>query len=98
RVYVHEPAIWLENRRRQRVEGREVRTPLFKIFKRHLLGNTFTACWMMASAFVVGYSIGGLFPSYLQRDLHLSPAYVALPGVVTEPGVLSFGNVVGMVR
>jgi len=79
RVYVHEPAIWLENRRRQRVEGREVRTPLFKIFKRHLLGNTLTACWMMASAFVVGYSIGGLFPSYLQRDLHLSPAFVALP-------------------
>jgi SHS family lactate transporter-like MFS transporter len=33
----------------------------------------------MASAFVVGYSVGGLFPTYLQKDLHLSPGLVALP-------------------
>jgi SHS family lactate transporter-like MFS transporter len=38
-----------------------------------------TACWMMASAFVVGYSVGGMFPSYLQKDLGLPTAYVALP-------------------
>ncbi len=53
--------------------------PLLKIFKRGLLCNTLTACWWMASAFVVGYSIGGLFPTYLQKDLHLSPGLVALP-------------------
>jgi SHS family lactate transporter-like MFS transporter len=29
RRYVKEPEVWLENRRRQRVEKREVRTPLF---------------------------------------------------------------------
>ena len=29
--------------------------PLLKIFKRGLLYNTLTACWWMASAFVVGY-------------------------------------------
>jgi MFS transporter, SHS family, lactate transporter len=44
-----------------------------------LLANTLTACWWMASAFVVGYSVGGLFPTYLQKDLHLSPGLVALP-------------------
>src|SRR5271166_1253608 len=44
-----------------------------------LLANTLTACWWMASAFVVGYSIGGLFPTYLQKDLQLSPGLVALP-------------------
>jgi SHS family lactate transporter-like MFS transporter len=33
----------------------------------------------MASAFIVGYSIGGMFPTYLQKDLQLSPALVALP-------------------
>ena len=44
-----------------------------------MLANTLTACWMMASAFVVGYSVGGMFPSYLQKDLGLAPGYVALP-------------------
>ena len=33
----------------------------------------------MASAFVVGYSVGGMFPSYLQKDLGLPTGYVALP-------------------
>jgi len=79
RRYVKEPPVWLENRRRQRAEGREMKMPLFSIFRRNMLGNTLTACWMMASAFVVGYSVGGMFPSYLQRDLHLAPAMVALP-------------------
>jgi MFS transporter, SHS family, lactate transporter len=79
RIFVNEPPVWLENRRLQRTLHREVRTPLFSIFKGALLGNTLTACWMMASAFVVGYSIGGLFPTYLQKDLHLTPGHVALP-------------------
>jgi MFS transporter, SHS family, lactate transporter len=79
RIYVKEPAVWLENRRLQRAQKREVRVPLLKIFKRGMFGNTLTACWWMASGFVVGYSIGGLFPTYLQRDLHLSPGLVALP-------------------
>ena len=67
RKYVKEPEIWIENRRKQRAENREFRAPLFSIFKRGVLANTLTACWMMASAFVVGYSVGGMFPSYLQR-------------------------------
>jgi len=79
RIFVKEPPVWLENRRLQRTQHREVRTPLFSIFKRGLLGNTLTACWMMASAFVVGYSIAGLFPTYLQKDLHPTPGHVALP-------------------
>jgi SHS family lactate transporter-like MFS transporter len=82
RKHVKEPPVWLENRRRQRAEGREVKVPLLSIFKRALIGNTVTACWWMASGFVVGYSIGGLFPTYLQRDLHLSPGLVALPVMV----------------
>jgi MFS transporter, SHS family, lactate transporter len=43
------------NRRRQGAENREVRAPLFTIFKRGLLGNTLTACWWMASGFVTYY-------------------------------------------
>ena len=36
----------------------------------------------MASGFIIGYSIGGLFASYLQKDLGLSPGLVALPIMV----------------
>jgi MFS transporter, SHS family, lactate transporter len=79
RFFVKEPPVWVENRRLQRSQHREVRIPLFSIFKRQVLANTLTACWFMASAFVMGYSIGGLFPTYLQKDLGLSAGYVALP-------------------
>src|SRR5260370_7752098 len=79
RFFVKEPEIWVENRRLQRTQHREVRAPLFTIFKRAMLGNTLTACWWMASAFVTGFSILALFPTYLQKDLGLSPGFVALP-------------------
>ena len=84
RIYVKEPPVWLENRRLQRAQNREVRAPLLSIFKRQVLGNTLTACWMMASAFVVGYSVGGMFPSYLQKDLGLSSGLVALPVMLSS--------------
>jgi len=84
RIFVKEPPVWLENRRLQRTQKREVRAPLFSIFKRQVLFNTFTACWMMASAFVVGYSVGGMFPSYLQKDLGFSPGLVALPVMLSS--------------
>src|SRR5499427_3444840 len=79
RIFVKEPRVWLENRRLQRAQHREVRTPLFSIFKRGLLGNTLTACLMMASAFVIYYANYALFATHLQLDLKLSPALVALP-------------------
>ena len=69
RKYVKEPAVWLENRRKQREQKREVQAPLFVIFKRQLLGNTLTACWWMASCFVTYYSIWALFATHLQKDL-----------------------------
>jgi MFS transporter, SHS family, lactate transporter len=79
RRYVKEPEIWARNRTIQREQRREVRAPLLNIFKVNALGNTLNACWWMASGFVIGYSIGGLFPTYLQKDLGLSPGLVALP-------------------
>jgi len=79
RFFVKEPEVWVENRRLQRTQQREVRAPLFSIFKRGMLANTLTACWWMGSAFVVGYSILALFPTYLQKDLGLSSGLVALP-------------------
>jgi len=79
RKFVKEPPIWLENRRRQRAEHREVRAPLLSIFKPRVLGNTLTACVWMAGGFVAYYSVNALFATHLQKDLHLAPGLVATP-------------------
>src|SRR6516162_4658171 len=44
-----------------------------------MLFTTLTACWWMASGFITGYSQGGMFPTYLQKEVGLSPAFVTLP-------------------
>jgi MFS transporter, SHS family, lactate transporter len=79
RIFVKEPEVWVENRRQQTLQNREVRAPLLSIFKPGLLGNTLTTCLMMASAFVIYYANYALFATHLQLDLKLSPALVALP-------------------
>ena len=91
RRYVKEPEVWLENRRRQRAENREVTVPLFSIFKLAILGNTMTACWWMASNFIVAYSMTGMFATWLQKDLQLSPALVALPVMLLSIGQFGSG-------
>ena len=95
RRYVKEPEVWLENRRRQRAEKREVKVPLFSIFKLAILGNTVTACWWMASNFIVAYSMTGMFATWLQKDLQLSPALVALPVMLLSIGQFGSGVVWG---
>src|ERR1700758_5343021 len=79
RYFVKEPPVWVENRRRQREEEREVRLPLVSIFKRGMIGNTLLACWWMAGGLVTYYSINSLFATHLQKDLGLSPALIATP-------------------
>jgi MFS transporter, SHS family, lactate transporter len=88
RYYVKEPEIWLENRRQQREQQREVRAPLIKIFQRGMLSNTLMACWWMASNFVLYYSIWALFATHLQADLHLSTMSTAVPFMIAN--ILSF--------
>jgi MFS transporter, SHS family, lactate transporter len=79
RYYVKEPEVWLENRRQQREQNREVRAPLIKIFQWGMLANTLLACWWMASNFVLYYSIWALFATHLQADLHLTTMGTAVP-------------------
>jgi len=88
RYFVKEPPIWAENRRLQRAENREVRTPLISIFKWEMLGNTLTACLWMAGGFILYYSVQGLFPTHLQKDLGLSPAMLATPIMIANVVVL----------
>ena len=84
RYFVKEPALWVENRRLQKLEKREVHAPLFSIFKRGVLANTLNACWWMASAFITYYSVTVLFATHLQVDLHLSPGAIGEVGVAAN--------------
>src|SRR5690349_10925221 len=84
RYFVKEPPIWVENRRRQLEEKREVRAPLIKIFQRGMLSNTLLACWWMASNFTLYYSIWALFATHLQADLKLTTMGTAVPFMVAN--------------
>jgi len=77
--FVKEPEVWLQNRKHQREQNKEVRAPLLNLFKPALLGNTLTSCWWMAGAMIVYYSVYGLFATWLQTDLKLGGAAVATP-------------------
>jgi SHS family lactate transporter-like MFS transporter len=79
RKFVKEPEVWCENREKQRQQREEFKAPLLEIFRPRVLGNTLTACLWMGSGFVVYYTVFGLFPTHLQKDLHFSPGAVALP-------------------
>ena len=74
RKYVKEPAVWLENRRKQRAGDAKCVRRCSSSSSPALLGNTLTACWWMASGFVTYYSIWALFATHLQKDLGLGPA------------------------
>src|ERR1700751_2932217 len=84
RYFVKEPPVWVENRKLQRTQKREVRAPLIKIFQRGMLGNTLLACWWMASNFVLYYSIWALFATHLQADLHLTTLGTAVPFMIAN--------------
>ena len=79
RYFVKEPEVWLENRRRQRTEKREVKVPLMKIFRRDMILNTVTTCWFQAAGFITYYSINALFPTHLEKDLGLTHGVIATP-------------------
>jgi len=81
RFFVKEPEVWVQNRNIQRTQKREVKAPLFSIFKRGMILNTLNCCWFMASGFVLYYSINVLFVTHLQVDLKLSPAAIGEIGV-----------------
>jgi len=81
RYFVKEPEVWVQNRSIQRAQKREVRAPLFSIFKRGMIWNTLNCCWFMASGFVLYYSINVLFVTHLQVDLKLTPAEIGAIGV-----------------
>ena len=98
RRYVKEPSVWVENRRLQRTLHREVRLPLLKIFKRGLLYNTLTACWWMASAFVVGLLDRGPVPHLFAEGPASEPRASRIASDIAEPGVLFVGFRLGLAR
>ena len=79
RIYVKEPAVWTENKKIQNTTRKQVTLPLFAIFKRKYLWNTFTGCLWMAANFCVYYAIWAMLGTYLQKELGWTPAQVAVP-------------------
>jgi SHS family lactate transporter-like MFS transporter len=75
--FVKEPAVWVENRKRQREQKREIPAPILAIFRPALRGNTLAACCWMTGAMIVYYSVNGLFATWLQRELQASAALIA---------------------
>jgi SHS family lactate transporter-like MFS transporter len=84
RKFVKEPEVWRENREKQRQQKQEVHLPLLEIFRLRMLPNTLTACLWMGSGFVSYYTIFGLFPTHLQKDLGFGPGDVALPVLLSN--------------
>ena len=79
RIYVKEPKVWTENKKIQNTTKKQVTLPLFAIFKRKYLWNTFTGCLWMAANFWVYYAIWAMLGTYLQKELGWTPAQVAVP-------------------
>jgi SHS family lactate transporter-like MFS transporter len=91
RYFVKEPEVWVENRKRQGEQKREVRRPLFALFKPALLGNTLSACWWMAGTLVAFYAGFGLFATWLWSEFKLPAGAVATPVLLANVvGVLPF--------
>jgi SHS family lactate transporter-like MFS transporter len=90
RYFVKEPAVWVENRNRQREQNQEIRSPLITIFTPALIGNTLTACWWVSGVLVVYYSVYGLFATWLQTDFKLSASAVATPVLLSN--LAGFGS------
>jgi MFS transporter, SHS family, lactate transporter len=84
RRFVKEPEVWLKNRANQRRQQQEFSLPLIEIFKPRVIGNTLTACLWMGSGFVAYYTIFGLFPTHLQKDMHFGTGDVALPVFISN--------------
>jgi SHS family lactate transporter-like MFS transporter len=84
RIYVKEPEVWIANKAQQREQKREVKAPLLTIFRPNMLLNTLNACWVVASGFVLYYSINVLFATHLQVDLKMSPGAIGEIGVAAN--------------
>ncbi|MBV9826064.1 MAG: hypothetical protein JO001_10360, partial [Alphaproteobacteria bacterium] len=86
RFFVKEPPVWLENRRQQRLQRREVRAPFFKIFQRGMIANTLNACW-----WVITERNEGLIWALTAFDLQLS-ADSSDPLIPTDRRIARFSD------
>jgi SHS family lactate transporter-like MFS transporter len=95
RLYVKEPEVWIENQRQQKALNAPMKVPVIALFRKGVAWNTVTCCWWLMSAFVVYYSIFGLFATYLTKELHLTAAQVGWPLVFTNALTFIFSFVWG---
>jgi SHS family lactate transporter-like MFS transporter len=77
--FYEEPEVWVENRRQQREIKAEVKAPLLSIFKRGLLFNTLTACFLDSQHFLRLLFDLGLVLGIPAEGTELTPLMVATP-------------------
>ncbi|MBV8394113.1 MAG: MFS transporter, partial [Alphaproteobacteria bacterium] len=80
RFYVKEPEVWTENKKIQNTAQKQVKLPLFAIFKPKYLFNTFTGIMWMAANFCAYYSVWAMHGTYLTKELGWTPAQASVPG------------------
>ena len=95
RFYVKEPEIWLENQKLQKEKQAQVKVPIAALFRKNVILTTLSCSWWLVSAFVVYYSIFGLFATYMTKELHFSAAQVGWPLVFSNGLTFIFSFVWG---
>jgi len=78
RYFVKEPEVWVENRRRQRAENREVRTPLFATLGLFTRTVAFILAGDMAVAYFMAHAPRGFFPLLNGGELAIVYCFVFL--------------------
>ena len=77
RKYVKEPAVWLENRKKQREQARGARAAVRRSSGARCSATRSPPAGGWPSCMVTYYSIWALFATHLQKDLGLGPLMVA---------------------
>jgi MFS transporter, SHS family, lactate transporter len=95
RFYVKEPEIWVENQKLQKEKQAQVKVPIAALFRKNVILTTLSCSWWLISAFVVYYSIFGLFATYMTKELHFSAAQVGWPLVFSNGLTFIFSFVWG---
>ena len=92
RRFVQEPPVWVENRRLQRALAARGQACRCSRSSSGACSTTrMTACWWMASAFVVGYSIGGSVPDLSAKGSASQPRTGRVAGHAAKHSVLLVG-------
>src|SRR6201996_3493113 len=79
RFYVKEPEVWVQNQKQQKEKRAGIKVPGAARFRKGAARTTTACCWWLMGAFIVYYSIFGLFATHLTKERPLTAAQGAWP-------------------